>query len=175
MIRGPIERIDVHAGPSRAEQPAVVKAREVQPLSINPEDPSGVVGPLLFSATTTVFSLKYFLTPLPSKPRTFIERSVSAMPSRGRSGHSERNASLDPFALALQPPANETPDEQAERTRMSKLALERSRKIDEGLLEDRKTFERKHRAVRVLLLGMFSRSNTKNKWVEVDAAVSRPG
>jgi hypothetical protein len=62
---------------------------------------------------------------------------------------------MDPFTQAMQPPANETPEQSAERQRAMQEAREISRKIDEGIMEDKKALERKKRAVKVLLLGEF--------------------
>jgi hypothetical protein len=59
----------------------------------------------------------------------------------------------DPLTRALQPPPNETPAERAERRREVQSAQERSRRIDEALLEDKKVLDKKKRAVKVLLLG----------------------
>lgn len=60
---------------------------------------------------------------------------------------------MDPLTRALEPPASETPEQTATRRRAAQAAHEHSRRIDEGLLEDKKAHDRKRRAVKVLLLG----------------------
>jgi guanine nucleotide-binding protein alpha-1 subunit len=53
----------------------------------------------------------------------------------------------------MQPPEDETPQQLAERRRRSLEAREKSKRIDETLVEDKKVYDRKSRAVKVLLLG----------------------
>ncbi|KAK7678986.1 hypothetical protein QCA50_017929 [Cerrena zonata] len=59
----------------------------------------------------------------------------------------------DPLAQALQPPPNESPDERALREKLQSEASMISRAIDEDLQEARKAFERRKKAVKILLLG----------------------
>jgi guanine nucleotide-binding protein alpha-1 subunit len=59
----------------------------------------------------------------------------------------------DPLSRALRPPPNETPQQATERMVKHKAANLVSREIDERILEDKKALERKHNAVKILLLG----------------------
>ncbi|KAF8520924.1 G-alpha-domain-containing protein [Hysterangium stoloniferum] len=63
-----------------------------------------------------------------------------------------RPASPDPITVALQPPANETPEQRAEREAREQEALRVSNAIDESLKAERAA-ERRKRVVRLLLLG----------------------
>lgn len=59
----------------------------------------------------------------------------------------------DPLSRALRPPPDETPEQREERMDAQRLAKERSRRIDERIAEDRRAYERKRHAVKILLLG----------------------
>lgn len=59
----------------------------------------------------------------------------------------------DPLAQALQPPPNESPDERALREKLQREASMISHAIDEDIQEARKAFERRKKAVKILLLG----------------------
>ena len=59
----------------------------------------------------------------------------------------------DPLAKILQPPPDETPDERIRREQEQREATRVSLEIDEGIQQDRKAFERRKKAVKVLLLG----------------------
>ena len=59
----------------------------------------------------------------------------------------------DPLARALQPPADESPDERAAREQKQREATRISHEIDEDIQESRKAFERRKKAIKILLLG----------------------
>lgn len=59
----------------------------------------------------------------------------------------------DPLAKVLQPPPDESPEERARREREAHEAHRVSLQIDESIQEDRKAYERRKKAVKVLLLG----------------------
>ena len=59
----------------------------------------------------------------------------------------------DPLARALQPPPDESPDQRELREQMQREASRISSEIDEDIQESRKAFERKKRAIKILLLG----------------------
>ncbi|KAI8970752.1 G-alpha-domain-containing protein [Trametes punicea] len=59
----------------------------------------------------------------------------------------------DPLARALQPPIDETPEERAARIRLQEEAQRISREIDEEIALARKAYERRKRAIKILLLG----------------------
>ena len=59
----------------------------------------------------------------------------------------------DPLAKVLQPPPDETPDQRARRELEQREATRVSLEIDEGIQEDRKAYERRKKAVKILLLG----------------------
>lgn len=59
----------------------------------------------------------------------------------------------DPLSKALQPPPDETPDDRARRIQQQKEAQAISHRIDEDIQESRKAFERRKKAIKILLLG----------------------
>ena len=59
----------------------------------------------------------------------------------------------DPLAQLLQPPPNESPDERALREKLQREASMISHAIDEDIQEARKAFERRKKAIKILLLG----------------------
>ncbi|KAI0350747.1 G-protein alpha subunit [Trametes cingulata] len=59
----------------------------------------------------------------------------------------------DPLARALQPPFDESPEERDARLRQQEEALRVSREIDEEIALARKAYERRRRAIKILLLG----------------------
>ncbi|KIP04653.1 hypothetical protein PHLGIDRAFT_109311 [Phlebiopsis gigantea 11061_1 CR5-6] len=59
----------------------------------------------------------------------------------------------DPLAKVLLPPPNESPEQRAFREHQQREATRVSVEIDELLQEDRKAYERRKKAVKVLLLG----------------------
>lgn len=59
----------------------------------------------------------------------------------------------DPLAQALRPPADESPEQRQQREQEQREATRVSLQIDEGIQEARKAFERRKRAVKILLLG----------------------
>jgi len=66
----------------------------------------------------------------------------------------------DPLSRALQPPADETPEQRQDRLRQEKEAKQRSDEIDAQLKQEAKVrSKRKDQLVRVLLLG---ESNARN-------------
>lgn len=63
----------------------------------------------------------------------------------------------DPLAKVLQPPPDETPDDRARREQQQREATRVSMEIDESIQEARKLYERRKKAVKILLLGAFVR------------------
>lgn len=63
----------------------------------------------------------------------------------------------DPLARALQPPPDESPEQRQRREQEQREATRVSLQIDEGIQEARKAFDRRKRAVKVLLLGASKR------------------
>jgi hypothetical protein len=59
----------------------------------------------------------------------------------------------DPLSKALLPPPNETPEQYADRIRSQQQARDRSKEIDEALQRDNRAWERKKKAIKILLLG----------------------
>ncbi|OSC97274.1 G-protein alpha subunit [Trametes coccinea BRFM310] len=59
----------------------------------------------------------------------------------------------DPLARALQPPIDETPEERAARIRQMEEAQRVSREIDEEIAIARRAYDRRKRAIKILLLG----------------------
>lgn len=60
---------------------------------------------------------------------------------------------VDPIMAALKPPPDETPEERIQRLQERKEAEIRSRGIDAYLAESKGDFERRKRAIKILLLG----------------------
>jgi guanine nucleotide-binding protein alpha-1 subunit len=63
-----------------------------------------------------------------------------------------RRSSSDPLTAALQPPANESPDERDGRVRAEQEAKKRSDNIDR-MLRDTERRNRRRKVIKVLLLG----------------------
>ncbi|KAI0668024.1 G-alpha-domain-containing protein [Trametes maxima] len=59
----------------------------------------------------------------------------------------------DPLTRALQPPPDETPDDRARRLRDQEDAQRVSREIDDDIALARKAYDRRKRAIKILLLG----------------------
>lgn len=59
----------------------------------------------------------------------------------------------DPLARILQPPPDETPDARARREQQQREATRVSLEIDEDIQEARKLYEKRKKAVKILLLG----------------------
>ncbi|CDO68221.1 hypothetical protein BN946_scf184913.g11 [Trametes cinnabarina] len=59
----------------------------------------------------------------------------------------------DPLSRALQPPIDETPEERAARIRQFEEAQRVSKEIDDEIALSRKAYERRKRAIKILLLG----------------------
>lgn len=59
----------------------------------------------------------------------------------------------DPLARALQPPFDESLEERAVRIRQQEEAARVSKEIDEEIAVARKAYERRKRAIKILLLG----------------------
>lgn len=70
------------------------------------------------------------------------------------------STSDDPLSHVLRPPPDESPDARAQRIAQEEDAVKRSRAIDEQLANDRKAFEERKRAVKVLLLGQSESGKT---------------
>jgi len=59
----------------------------------------------------------------------------------------------DPLSLALQPPPDESPEQRAHREQQQREAQRVSLEIDEGIQEAKKAYDRRKKAVKILLLG----------------------
>ncbi|KDQ51779.1 hypothetical protein JAAARDRAFT_210909 [Jaapia argillacea MUCL 33604] len=59
----------------------------------------------------------------------------------------------DPFSKVMRPPADESPEDRSERHRRLQEAQRISQEIDASLAESKKAFEKRKKAVKVLLLG----------------------
>jgi hypothetical protein len=64
----------------------------------------------------------------------------------------------DPFTLALQPPPDETPQQQADRLRVEEEARRISNLIDEQIKADRAQMKKAANAHKILLLGMLAQN-----------------
>jgi hypothetical protein len=62
----------------------------------------------------------------------------------------------DPLSLAMMPPDDESPEDRALRLEQQQEATRVSREIDEGLLESKRAYEKRKKAIKVLLLGGLS-------------------
>ena len=59
----------------------------------------------------------------------------------------------DPLSQALMPPKDESPEDRAIRLEQQAEAVRISREIDESILESKRAYEKKKKAIKVLLLG----------------------
>jgi hypothetical protein len=59
----------------------------------------------------------------------------------------------DPLSQALMPPEDESPEDRALRVEKQQEATRISREIDESIQESRKAYEKRKKAIKVLLLG----------------------
>ena len=62
----------------------------------------------------------------------------------------------DPLAKALQPPLDEPPEPRALRLRQLEDAARVSREIDEEIAQAKKVYDRRKKAIKILLLGKSS-------------------
>ena len=62
----------------------------------------------------------------------------------------------DPLTRALQPPFDESPEERMARIRQQEEAQRVSKEIDDEIALARKAYERRKRAIKILLLGAYS-------------------
>lgn len=94
--------------------------------------------------------------PASASPLTFPAHfSLERAGARGSISTSD-----DPLAHVLRPPPDESPDARTQRIAQEEDAAKRSRAIDEQLVNDRKAFEERKRAVKVLLLGQSESGKT---------------
>ena len=59
----------------------------------------------------------------------------------------------DPLSAALQPPPDESPDDRVVRLRRQDEAARVSREIDDEIAQARKAYDRRKKAIKILLLG----------------------
>ncbi|OSX55882.1 hypothetical protein POSPLADRAFT_1063362, partial [Postia placenta MAD-698-R-SB12] len=59
----------------------------------------------------------------------------------------------DPLTRALQPPPDESPDDRDARLQQQRAAQAVSHEIDQTLQEDKKAYDRRKKAIKILLLG----------------------
>lgn len=64
-----------------------------------------------------------------------------------------RDTHDDPLSQALMPPKDETPEDRASRLEKQQEATRISREIDEDIQESKRAYERRKKAIKVLLLG----------------------
>jgi hypothetical protein len=70
----------------------------------------------------------------------------------------------DPLSQALQPPPGESEADRLLRLQILRAAEQISREIDASILESKKEFERRKKAIKILLLGIsFPRSLFANR------------
>lgn len=69
------------------------------------------------------------------------------------------NRQDDPLSQALQPPPDESEEQRLQRQQAQLEAEQVSRKIDEDLQEEKKAYEKRKKAVKILLLGESARPN----------------
>lgn len=62
----------------------------------------------------------------------------------------------DAWSNIFKPPPNESVEEKRDRIARQQEAQRVSREIDEGILESKKLFDKKKKAIKVLLLGMHA-------------------
>lgn len=90
----------------------------------------------------------------PRSPVCFCWACVGSAISDLRTiGSPQLDSHDDPLARALQPPPDESPDERAIREQKQREATRISHEIDEDIQESRKAFERRKKAIKILLLG----------------------
>lgn len=77
------------------------------------------------------------------------------------SGH--RDAHEDPLSQAMMPPKDETPEERALRLEAMQEATRVSREIDESLLESKRAYEKRKKAIKVLLLGGSFKQDVRSR------------
>lgn len=63
------------------------------------------------------------------------------------------NVHDDPLSQALMPPEDESPEDRALRIEKQQEATRISREIDESIQESKKAYEKRKKAIKVLLLG----------------------
>lgn len=83
------------------------------------------------------------------------------------------NDADDPLSKALQPPPDESPDERARRIQQQKEAQAISHRIDEDIQESRKAFERRKKAIKILLLGARPRPSRIIRAADLGCRTSR--
>lgn len=64
----------------------------------------------------------------------------------------------DPLSKALRPPKDESPEDRAQRLQKQEAAARVSQEIDESLQESRRAYEKRKKAIKILLLGKVSRT-----------------
>ena len=70
-----------------------------------------------------------------------------------------RDPREDPLSQALKPPPDESEEDRLVRLQLLRAAEQISREIDNSILESKKEFERRKKAITVLLLGITSCSS----------------
>jgi hypothetical protein len=71
----------------------------------------------------------------------------------------------DPLTIALLPPPGETDEERTRRLESIQVAQKVSREIDAEILESKKLFEKKNKAIKILLLGMYRHCSSSSALV----------
>jgi guanine nucleotide-binding protein alpha-1 subunit len=87
----------------------------------------------------------------------FRSRRVPIDPSGYRDVHE------DPLSQAMMPPNDETPEERALRLEAMQEATRVSREIDESLLESKRAYEKRKKAIKVLLLGGSFKQDVRSR------------
>ena len=80
----------------------------------------------------------------------------------------------DPLSQALQPPPDESPEDRAARIRQQEDALRVSKEIDDDIALARRAFERRKKAIKILLLGPFPLSPSPPPLLDIFACAYRP-
>jgi hypothetical protein len=85
---------------------------------------------------------------------------MSRSPRSSLSSNAEGRDSQDPLSKALQPPPNESEEDRTNRLQLLRAAEQISREIDASIAESKKEWERRKKAIKILLLGTVWRSRT---------------
>ena len=97
-----------------------------------------------------IASFLILFLPLPSA-RAYLPCAMALAMRPFQQNHTSSDD--DPLALVLQPPPDESPADRARREQQQREATRVSLEIDEGIQEAKKLYERRKKAVKILLLG----------------------
>lgn len=81
----------------------------------------------------------------------------------------------DPLSKALMPPKDESPAARIRRLQMQQEATRVSQEIDDTIQESRKAYEKRKKAIKILLLGAVWLQNNLMVWYWLSFTSCRPG